>query len=67
VNVGVICNPTGVFAYANVPLGIAARRMLGEHVGNLVVIEEGGRGRMPGGMLTGGDMVVEVAVACRRH
>lgn len=62
-NVGEICNRTTVFAYKSMSISEAARLMLEQHVGSLVVIEETDKGRIIVGMLTDRDIVVAV-VAC---
>lgn len=59
-NVGEICNRTTVFAYKSMSVSEAARLMLEEHVGSLVVIEETGHGRAVAGMLTDRDIVIAV-------
>lgn len=59
-SVGEICNRTTVFAYKSMSVSEAARLMLEQHVGSLVVIEETGQGRAIVGMLTDRDIVVAV-------
>ena len=53
-----ICNRDPVVAYANTPLGQAARLMRERHVGSLVIVHERGGERIPVGMLTDRDIVV---------
>lgn len=59
-NVGEICNRTTVFAYRSMSVSEAARLMLEQHVGSLVVVEEAGQGRTVVGMLTDRDIVTAV-------
>ncbi|WP_238552227.1 CBS domain-containing protein [Herminiimonas sp. CN] len=59
-NAGEICNRTVVFAYKYMSVSEAARLMLEQHVGSLVVIEETERGRVVIGMLTDRDIAVAV-------
>ena len=59
-NVGGICNRAVVFAYKHMSVAEAARLMLEEHVGSLVVVEETDNGRVVIGMLTDRDIVVAV-------
>ena len=59
-NVSELGNPFVVVAQRATPLTDAARLMREHHVGSLVVVEESGKGRVPVGMLTDRDIVVEV-------
>lgn len=59
-SVGQICNRAMVFAYKSMSVSEAARLMLEQHVGSLVVVEETGQGRAIVGMLTDRDIVVAV-------
>ena len=59
-NVGEICNRTTVFAYKSMSISDAARLMLEQHVGSLVVVEEINHGKAIIGMLTDRDIVVAV-------
>jgi CBS domain-containing protein len=59
-DIGEICNREVEVAGRNMLLSDAARRMREEHVGSLVVVEAGARGRVPIGILTDRDMVVQV-------
>lgn len=59
-NVGEICNRTVVFAYKHMSVAEAARLMLEQHVGSLVVIEETGNDRIVIGMMTDRDIAVAV-------
>ncbi|HEX9174462.1 MAG TPA: CBS domain-containing protein [Telluria sp.] len=58
--VGEICTRSTVFAYKSMSVSEAARLMLEQHVGSLVVVEETGHGRAIVGMLTDRDIVVAV-------
>lgn len=59
-NVSELSNPFVVVAQRTTPLTDAARLMREHHVGSLVVVDESGKGRVPVGMLTDRDIVVEV-------
>lgn len=59
-SIGDICNRTTVFAYKSMSVSEAARLMLEQHVGSLVVVEESGHGRAVDGMLTDRDIVIAV-------
>lgn len=59
-NVGEICNRTVVFVYKNMSVSEAARLMLEQHVGSLVVVEDTGEGRVVVGMLTDRDIAIAV-------
>jgi CBS domain-containing protein len=59
-NVSELSNPFVVCAQRTTPLTEAARLMREHHVGSLVVVHEGGKGRVPVGMLTDRDIVVAV-------
>lgn len=59
-NVGDICNRIVVFAYRGTALTEAARLMREHHVGSLVIVDESAQGRVPVGILTDRDIVVEV-------
>lgn len=59
-NIGEICNRTTVFAFKSMSVSDAARLMLEQHVGSLVVVEETDKGRAIVGMLTDRDIVVAV-------
>lgn len=59
-DVGEICNRTTVFAYKSMSISDAARLMLEQHVGSLVIVEENGQGKTITGMLTDRDIVVAV-------
>ncbi|MGZ5780630.1 MAG: CBS domain-containing protein [Burkholderiaceae bacterium] len=59
-NIGEICNRTVVFAYKHMSVAEAARLMLEQHVGSLIVIEETDNGRVVIGMLTDRDITVAV-------
>ncbi|HJV92846.1 MAG TPA: CBS domain-containing protein [Azonexus sp.] len=57
-NVGDVCRRQVVCTYQSVVLAEAARQMLEEHVGCLVVVQQGEQGRVPVGVLTDRDIVV---------
>jgi CBS domain-containing protein len=59
-NVSELSNPFVVVAQRATSLTDAARLMREHHVGSLVVVDESGQGRVPVGMLTDRDIVVEV-------
>ncbi|MFO1361892.1 MAG: CBS domain-containing protein [Burkholderiales bacterium] len=59
-NVGEICNRVVVVTRRETPLPAAAALMREHHVGSLVVVEDGARGRVPVGILTDRDIVVAV-------
>jgi CBS domain-containing protein len=58
--IGEICTRIVTFATKDMPLVDAAKLMRQHHVGSLIVVEEQQRGRVPVGMLTDRDIVVEV-------
>jgi CBS domain-containing protein len=58
--VGEICTRIVTFATKDMPLVDAAKLMRQHHVGSLIVVEEQKGGRVPVGMLTDRDIVVEV-------
>lgn len=64
-SVGELCNRNVIVAYKSLVLSEAARLMRHHHVGSLVVVEETDRGRLPVGMVTDRDIVVEVVAADR--
>jgi CBS domain-containing protein len=57
---GKFCSRDVVFADRSTPLVEAAKLMREHHVGSLVVVEEGAKGRVPVGILTDRDIVVAV-------
>jgi signal-transduction protein with cAMP-binding, CBS, and nucleotidyltransferase domain len=59
-SIGDICNRETVFATKDSSISQAAQRMREHHVGDLVVIEEKAGRRIPVGILTDRDLVVEV-------
>lgn len=59
-DVGEICNRTVIFAYKHMSVSEAARLMLEQHVGSLVVIEETDNGRVVIGIMTDRDIAVAV-------
>ncbi len=60
---GDICNRTVTFVHRHTRLSDAARLMRENHVGSLVVVDEDARGRIPVGIITDRDIVVEVLTA----
>ena len=58
--VGEICNRDVVVVRRDEPVTEAARRMREHHVGDLVVVDEKPGGRVPVGILTDRDLVIEV-------
>lgn len=58
--IGEICTRVVTFATKDMPLVDAAKLMRQHHVGSLIVVEEQRQGRVPVGMLTDRDIVVEV-------
>jgi CBS domain-containing protein len=58
--IGEICTRIVTFATKDMALADAAKLMREHHVGSLIVVEEQQRGRVPVGMLTDRDIVVEV-------
>jgi len=58
--VGEICTRIVTFATKDMPLVDAAKLMRQHHVGSLIVVEEQKGGRVPVGMLTDRDIVIEV-------
>lgn len=61
--VGEICNREVVIAERALAVAEAAQRMRQYHVGDLVVVEEREGGRVPVGIVTDRDIVVEVVAA----
>ena len=59
-NIGEICTRITVFAYHTMSVSEAARLMLEQHVGCVVVVEETDQGRRVLGMLTDRDITVAV-------
>jgi CBS domain-containing protein len=59
-NVSELSNPFVVVAQRATSLTDAAKLMREHHVGSLVVVDESGKGRVPVGILTDRDIVVEV-------
>lgn len=58
--IGEICTRIVTFATKDMALVDAAKLMRQHHVGSLIVVEEQQRGRVPVGMITDRDIVVEV-------
>ncbi len=59
-NIGEICNRTVVVAQRSTVLTEAAHLMREHHVGSLVIVDEGKKGRVPVGLVTDRDIVVAV-------
>ena len=59
-NVGELCSRIVVLARRTTPLCDVAKLMREHHVGSVVVVEEGGQGRLPVGIVTDRDIVIEV-------
>lgn len=57
---GDICNREVIFASRDTAVQVAARFMRQYHVGSLVVVDEVSGKRIPAGMLTDRDIVIEV-------
>jgi CBS domain-containing protein len=64
--IGEVCNRTVIIATRDTSLGEASRLMRQHHVGSLVVVDELD-GRMPVGIVTDRDIVVEVVAADLDH
>jgi CBS domain-containing protein len=58
--IGEVCNREATFAYEHERLDDAAKLMRKHHVGSLIVVADETRGRVPVGILTDRDIVVEV-------
>jgi CBS domain-containing protein len=58
--IGEICNRETVFTTRGSSIGDAARLMREHHVGDLVVVDEKAGKRLPVGILTDRDLVVEI-------
>ena len=58
--IGEICNRETVFVTRDSSITEAARLMREKHVGDLVVVEEKGMRRIPIGMVTDRDLVIEI-------
>ena len=58
--IGEICNRVVIFAHETMPLSDATKLMREHHVGSLIVVKEEGPGRIPIGIITDRDIVVEV-------
>jgi CBS domain-containing protein len=59
-SIGEICNRDTVFTTRDSSIASAAQLMREEHVGDLVVVEEKSGRRVPVGILTDRDLVVEI-------
>lgn len=57
---GEICTPSVAWCLANATAAEAARTMREKHVGDLVVVDEDDDARVPVGVITDRDLVVEV-------
>ena len=58
--IGEICNRETIFVTRETSVQEAARIMREKHVGDLVVVEEKGVRRLPVGMVTDRDLVIEI-------
>ncbi|MDX1253294.1 MAG: CBS domain-containing protein [Gammaproteobacteria bacterium] len=58
--IGEICNRDVVFAYRNMAIPEIAQLMRNHHVGDLVVVEEKNGKRIPAGIITDRDIVIEL-------
>jgi CBS domain-containing protein len=58
--IGEICSRVTVFGYGNMSVGEAARLMLEQHVGSLVIVEDRDAGRIVTGILTDRDITLAV-------
>ncbi|MFZ5594309.1 MAG: CBS domain-containing protein [Pseudomonadota bacterium] len=58
--IGEICNRDVVFAYKNMAITEIAQLMRNHHVGDLVVVEEKNGKRIPAGIITDRDIVIEL-------
>lgn len=65
--IGEICSRTVVFAHENMSLSDAANLMREHHVGSLVVVKEGDPNRVPTGIITDRDIVIEVVAQGLDH
>jgi len=59
-SIGEICNRETVFTTKDSSISQAAQLMREQHVGDLVVVEEKGGRRIPVGILTDRDLVIEI-------
>jgi CBS domain-containing protein len=62
-SIGEICTREVVVTSANTPIDTAAELMRHYHVGDLIVVKEGNGKRIPLGIVTDRDIVVEVVAA----
>lgn len=58
--IGEICNRDVIFAYRNMAIPEIAQLMRNHHVGDLVVVEEKNGKRIPAGIITDRDIVIEL-------
>lgn len=58
--IGEICNRETIFVTRETSINEAARLMREKHVGDLIVVEEKGVRRMPVGIVTDRDLVIEI-------
>lgn len=65
--IGEICSRTVVFVHENMSLSDAANLMRDHHVGSLVVVKEGDPKRVPTGIITDRDIVIEVVAQGLDH
>jgi len=65
--IGEMCNRVVVFAHEKMSLSGAAKLMREHHVGSLVVVKEGDPDRVPTGIITDRDIVIEVVAEGMDH
>ena len=59
-SIGELCNREVIIVEADAPIGEAVKLMRDYHVGDVVVVESHGAQRVPVGMLTDRDIVIEI-------
>jgi len=59
-NIGEMCSRVVVLAHRDTPLSEVSKLMREHHVGSVVIIEDSTRGRLPIGIITDRDIVIEV-------
>jgi len=59
-SIGYVCNRDVVILNRKTPINEAVQVMREHHVGNVVVVEEGSKGRIPVGILTDRDVLLSV-------
>lgn len=58
--IGELCNREVVIVTADTTITVAAKLMRHHHVGSIVVVDESGGARLPVGILTDRDIVIEI-------